>query len=150
MKNSSDSSLILSYFPTMLSHTPYGNNSVIHTSYNIKYASSPHNMRSLASRPRIRQPSHLRTIVHKVWKKDRIEVFSSWRIKIDFMFSQKAKGIHTGFNTLCTVPSSHLVFAIGALELLQELSTRRKDLSEDIIKSRRLYMENISGIKGLL
>jgi hypothetical protein len=59
----------------MLGHTSCGNSGIILTSYNIKYTSSPHNMRSLASRPRIRQLYRLRSIGHKARKKDRIEVY---------------------------------------------------------------------------
>jgi hypothetical protein len=58
----------------MLSHASYGNNdSITNTSYNIKYASSPHNTRSLASRPRILQLFYLRSIGYKTHKKDKIE-----------------------------------------------------------------------------
>lgn len=59
----------------MLSHILCGNNSIIHISHNKKYTSNPHNMKSLASRPRIQQPSHLRTKGPKEWKKDRMEAY---------------------------------------------------------------------------
>ena len=107
----------------MLSHTSYGNNySITNTSYNIKYASSPHTTRSLASRPRILQLFYLRSIGYKTQKKDMIESCFVESTARSYILAEDLRNTETGFNTSLTVPSSHLVFALEALDLSQELS----------------------------
>jgi hypothetical protein len=134
----------------MLSHTSCGDNSITNTSYNIKYTNSPHNPRSLASRPRIlQQLFYLRRIGYKTRKKDRIEGCFVENTAGSYILAEDLTNTDW-FQHVLNSPIISFSVCIGGFRAFARVIPPRRNLSKELTKSRRVYMENITGIKGIL